>query len=261
MCLLLVGFRAGFDVPLVVGANRDERYDRPADPVRRRGAAPRILAGLDVEAGGTWLAANEAGVVAALTNQPVELGRDPSKRTRGELPFLLAAARSAREGVDALIETVDPQAYNPCSVLVGDRSCLFSLELGTATTVQARELPPGRYGLENRPFGVETPKTRFVQARFDGIDATATGELLRDALRTILADHRPAPRRAGETEPRRPEQLAACVHGERSGTRSSLIVVVPPGAGLAEVWSADGPPCTTPYRNVSGEWDRPAGGG
>ena len=35
-----------------------------------RGGGPRILGGRDEVAGGTWLAVNEHGVVAGLTNQP-----------------------------------------------------------------------------------------------------------------------------------------------------------------------------------------------
>ena len=73
--------------PLVVAANRDERLDRPAHSLCvLREHAPRILGGRDDLAGGTWLAVNEHGVVAGLTNRPSPGGRDPTKRSRGELP-------------------------------------------------------------------------------------------------------------------------------------------------------------------------------
>ena len=45
-----------------------------------------MLGGRDELAGGTWLAVNEHGVVAGLTNQPAAVGRDASKRSRGEMP-------------------------------------------------------------------------------------------------------------------------------------------------------------------------------
>ena len=62
---------------------------------------PRILGGRDEKAGGTWLAVNEHGVVAGLTNRPAPDGADPARRSRGEIPLALAAhlqRRSCRGG-------------------------------------------------------------------------------------------------------------------------------------------------------------------
>jgi hypothetical protein len=55
---------------LLVVMNRDERRDRaPARPPRRwRGADGGFTAPLDGEAGGTWIAAKDSGVVLALLN-------------------------------------------------------------------------------------------------------------------------------------------------------------------------------------------------
>ena len=53
MCLLVVVSRLDPGAPLVVGANRDERLDRPAAAMTvLRPADPRILGGRDEEAGG-----------------------------------------------------------------------------------------------------------------------------------------------------------------------------------------------------------------
>src|ERR1700689_1191804 len=94
---------------------------------------PRVLGGRDELAGGTWLAVNEHGVVAGLTNQPVASGRDPSKRSRGELPLAFAAYRTAAEAVAAVTARLDPSGYNPCWLLVGDREALFSVGLAGGT--------------------------------------------------------------------------------------------------------------------------------
>lgn len=87
------------DAPLVVAANRDERLDRPAlaMTVLTEGD-PRILGGRDEQAGGTWLAVNDRGVVAGLTNRPAPDGADPARRTRGELPLALATPQRGRGG-------------------------------------------------------------------------------------------------------------------------------------------------------------------
>src|ERR1700721_53126 len=100
VCLLVVCSRVIPGFPLVVAANRDERLDRPASAITvLRENEPRILGGRDELAGGTWLAVNEYGVVAGLTNRPSALGRDPTRRSRGELPLVLASTESADHGV------------------------------------------------------------------------------------------------------------------------------------------------------------------
>ena len=62
---------------------------------------------------GTWLAVNKHGVVAGLTNRPSPRGRDPTKRSRGELPLLLAKHRSATATVADLMEGIRPSDDNP----------------------------------------------------------------------------------------------------------------------------------------------------
>ena len=96
MCLLVVATQLVPDEPLIVGANRDEVLDRPAIPITvLDDGPPRVLGGRDELSGGTWLAVNEHGVCAGLTNQPLGDAKDPSKRSRGELP---ARAGPPRDG-------------------------------------------------------------------------------------------------------------------------------------------------------------------
>ena len=127
------------------------RAPRPAGPAPRR-AAPepaRVLGGRDEIAGGTWLAVNDRGVVAGLTNRPAPGGRDPTKRSRGELPLLAAEQRSADEAVSLLLSTVRAGEYNPAWLLVGDRRALFYVELAADRDPTVRQLAPGIHVLEN----------------------------------------------------------------------------------------------------------------
>ena len=55
---------------MLIAANRDEMRGRPwSPPGRHWPQRPGIVAGQDREAGGTWLGANDAGVVAAVLNR------------------------------------------------------------------------------------------------------------------------------------------------------------------------------------------------
>src|SRR6516165_3609603 len=72
MCLLGIAFCQFDEVPILVLANREELYARPAvGPrlFRREGEVPAWFGGIDLLAGGTWLGVNEFGLVVAVTNR------------------------------------------------------------------------------------------------------------------------------------------------------------------------------------------------
>jgi hypothetical protein len=77
------------------------------------------------------------------------------------------------------------------------------------------------------------------------------GDAVEDAFRRVLADHRIP---EGDERP----NSGNCVHLDKFGTRSSCVVRVRAGVGGAvqapRMWVADGPPCTTPYVDVSALW-------
>lgn len=253
MCLLIVLFGVIEGTPLVVAANRDERLDRPATPMTvLRNKSPRILGGRDALAGGTWLAVNDHGLVAGLTNRPSAAGRDDTKRSRGQLPLALAAhlgaARAAQEAV-----SWQPADYNPAWLLFGDRKSLYYVDLSGNRTV-VRQLDKGVHVLENRALGEESPKVNRVTGLLDGVDALSGASLVA-RLSDVLRDHvTPNPESAG-TPPSRPvEAEAACVHSERYGTRSSAIVQVSANSALPQLIYSHGPPCVTEYLDATKYW-------
>ncbi len=250
MCLLIVDFTPAERTTLLLGANRDERLDRATAPFGVLEDAPeRILGGRDLVAGGTWLAVNRDGVVAGLTNRPSASGPDPSRASRGELPLLAARRPTAREAVDALREHATPGRFNPAWILVADRSSLYYVAVDDEHGTDVEELPPGRYVLENRPLGEPSAKVDRVRALLPVRSAEVA-----HALPSILADH-VVPDLPSEEEEDRRRALAACVHTERYGTRSSTIVQVDRGDEPPRVRVADGPPCEVPYVDASACWD------
>ncbi|SHF86774.1 Uncharacterized conserved protein, contains NRDE domain [Microbulbifer donghaiensis] len=92
MCLLLFAYRCHPQYPLLLLANRDEFYGRPSTPAGPW-ADGKLIAGRDLEAGGTW-AGMARGRVAAVTNIR-EPGRPapPAPLSRGDIPrnFLLGS--------------------------------------------------------------------------------------------------------------------------------------------------------------------------
>jgi len=260
--LLIAMFHVVPDAPLIVAANRDERLDRPAVPMTvLRKSDPRILGGRDELAGGTWLAVNEHGVVAGLTNQPSADGRDPAKRSRGELPLAFAKYRTAADAVAAVSAELDPTAYNPCWMLVGDRESLFFVGISGESVAEVEQLAPGLHVLENAPLHPISAKAAFVRSLItDALPAQRMDDAsaMMSALRSVLGDHRPAVLEPTDAMGRVwPASVsAACVHAEGYGTRSAMIVSVPAAAvGAAPVVTvADGRPCEEPMYDVTALW-------
>jgi uncharacterized protein with NRDE domain len=257
MCLLVVVWHLDPGMPFVVGANRDERLDRPARSMTvLRSSGPRILGGLDEEAGGTWLAVNDHGVVAGLTNRPSPAGRDPAKRSRGELPVALARHTDAASAVEDFTTAFRPTDYNPAWLLVGDRTSLYALDMTGADRPRVEALGPGVHILENNPLQAASPKVDHVRALL-GDAAALEGDALADRVRAVLVDHTvPSALPDQGTEGGRPtETWAACVHTDTYGTRSSTVVRVPaPPGELPRVEVADGHPCTSTFVDATGLW-------
>lgn len=254
MCLLAVLSRVHPDSPLIVAANRDEWLARPAAPFGLLGEAPRIVGGRDLSAGGTWMATSEHGVVAALTNRPVRAAVDGTKRSRGELPLLLARHQSAAEAAVAFCRNVKPADYNPCWLLVGDGERLFYIDVEATTDCAPRELGPGTYVLENRPLGAASAKAELVEATLSTARGWHRDELIA-GLASMLSSHERTSRSSAQTSDGewRPEAVdAACVHAGPYGTRSSSIVVLPTAPkGSPRIWHAEGAPCAHAHVEVT----------
>ena len=176
MCLIAFAWKAHPAWPLVVAANRDEFYARPALPAGWWPDAPRLLAGRDLRDGGTWMGVTRDGRFAALTNY-----RDPGfaqlegAPSRGALvaDFLRGSANA-----EAYAHAVSAEAarYNGFNLLVGDADGLFYL---SNRAEGVRRLEPGVYGLSNHLLDTTWPKV--VRAKRSMEDALAQAESDADA--------------------------------------------------------------------------------
>ena len=162
MCLILVAVGAHPDFPLIVAANRDEYHARPSEAAAFWNDAPGILAGRDLEAGGTWMGASRGGRFAAVTNY--RGGRDANAvESRGVLVSrFLAGGAGARDYVrDVALRGRDYSGFN---VLADDAAELWWCSNRNG---EPRHLDRGIYGLGNflldSPEVVE-PKKRFADS-------------------------------------------------------------------------------------------------
>ena len=100
MCLILVAWRVHPSFPCVVAANRDEYFGRPTAEADWWEESGDILAGRDLQAGGTWLGVTRGGRFAALTNFRDPAAITPDVPSRGTLVTgFLEARGSTGEGL------------------------------------------------------------------------------------------------------------------------------------------------------------------
>ena len=165
MCLIILAWKAGSDLPLAVAANRDEWRDRPTEPAHWWNDHPDLLAGRDLEAGGTWMGITRGGRFAAVTNFRDPSERRTSARSRGTLVtgFLLGSD-SPREYLAHLASTAGE--YNGFNLVLGDGATLWYY---SSREDKAREIEPGVHGL------VEQPPQRAVAQGREGTREDARG--------------------------------------------------------------------------------------
>ena len=170
MCLILVAWRAHPDYPLLLAANRDEFHARAAAPAAWW-TEPRILAGRDLTAGGTWLGVARDGRFAALTNfrDPTLAQRDAP--SRGELvPATLAARLPAQQRLQQLRASAGQlQRFQPD--LQRRRTAGGVRERGRRRPV----LDPGVYGLSNHLLDTPWPKVQHAKSALSAAMARPAG--------------------------------------------------------------------------------------
>src|SRR5437762_12242333 len=121
MCLAIVALDAHPRYALVVAANRDEYHARPTAAAHWWIAedGPEILAGRDLEAGGTWLGVTRSGRWAFVTNVREGGRHDPAAPSRGALvPRVLRDDRNPQTALASAI--ADAAHYNGFNLMAGD---------------------------------------------------------------------------------------------------------------------------------------------
>ncbi|HEY0025731.1 MAG TPA: NRDE family protein [Longimicrobium sp.] len=159
MCLIVLALDAHPRHRLVVAANRDEFYARPTTPARWWSDAPGVLAGRDLQEGGTWMGVTRAGRFAAITNYRETAPPRPGAPSRGALVAgFLRGTMEAR----AYAEEVAARgaAYNGFNLLVGDEDGVFYV---SNRAEGVHRLQPGVYGLSNALL--DTPWPKVLRAR------------------------------------------------------------------------------------------------
>ncbi len=165
MCLIFLSFNQHPDYPLIIAANRDEFYDRPASSLGLWPEHPNVLAGKDLTGGGTWLGVTKSGYFAMLTNYRDMAKIKANAPTRGKLVLdYLAGEFDASNYLQAL--DASASLYNGYNIILGTLNdpWYFSNQ-----NHKLFRLGTGLYGLSNALLDTKWPKVEIGKETFKGI--------------------------------------------------------------------------------------------
>ncbi len=190
MCLIAWNWQPDRATPLLLVANRDEFYARPALPLHWWGRAENgaeVLAGKDLQGGGTWLGVSRGGRLAALTNYRSAEPLRTDTPSRGEL---VAAFLHSDMDAPTYLEQLARHCsdYNPFNLLVFDGHQLMGLE-SRSTSVLHKS--PGVGAVSNADFQTPWPKLTQLKNRLQQQEDRAQTDVNR--LLPLLHDRCIAP--------------------------------------------------------------------
>lgn len=224
MCLLLISHNTNPEFPFIVAANRDEFYSRPTEKAGFWKEYTGLLAGKDIEAGGTWLGITKSGRFAGITNYRDMRRIKENAPTRGllTLNFLVSGIPASQYGENLKKKAAEYNGYN---LLFSDKENLFYFSNQTG---ELSRLDPGIYGLSNHLL--DTPWPKVVQSKNAFIDAVSKDKVIPEDLFNILSDDREAPDdQLPETGLSRELEKTVSpifIKSDRYGTRSSTVILI-----------------------------------
>jgi uncharacterized protein with NRDE domain len=194
MCLAVLALDESRRFPLVIAANRDEFFNRPAARLgwwNPAGDAPAILSGRDQKAGGTWMGLTAQGRMALVTNVRKPGAQDPNAPSRGELvPRWLRGDMRP----DLYWPKVALTGYQPFNLIAADfrrGDCFYA----TSESACPTRLERGIFGLSNGSLDEPWPKVtrlknKLRQSLDEAYDTESLARMLFEALsdKTIPAD-------------------------------------------------------------------------
>ena len=187
MCLILFAYNVHPRYRLVLAANRDEFYERPAAPLHFWEDHPQILAGRDLKQMGTWLGVTRNGRLAAITNFRDPKGIKQIAPSRGDLAAdFLKGGRGPLDYVQEIGAGAD--AFNGFNLLIGDRDGLY---YASNRGVGFRSLEPGVYGLSNHLLDTPWPKIRSGISCLESLVAAEDAALFSGLEEVLQNQERP----------------------------------------------------------------------
>jgi hypothetical protein len=237
MCTLAILYRVARGTPILVAANREERFDRPTQYPKIQSGSPRVVCGSDRRAGGTWLGVNQNGLFCAVANRR-KTTTPAEPRSRGLLCRELLELRTAKEAAAHCAKELAKGIYAGANYVCADGR--YAAVVHGGNKVEVVELSPGLHVVTNGD--VDDPRDE----RHQFVRRMLTLHTLDSAVTFLAVASRVFSRRPDD-EGRRGVVLL----GTEFGTVSSTLLSLPRKIQQAIYQYAPGPPCDHPYDDLS----------
>lgn len=161
MCIVALAWRVLDDTPLCLISNRDEFYQRPTAALHAWQNSP-IIAGQDLQSGGTWMGVTATGRWAVITNFRDGQDQKSYPTSRGHIlqDFLESELTPIRFAQELEKKQCNYAGFN---LFVGDREqAVYMSNRGEAPQVLAH----GVYVVSNGLLTEHWEKTRHLRKRF-----------------------------------------------------------------------------------------------
>ena len=161
MCIVAIAWQVLDEMPLCLISNRDEFYQRPSSHLKQWENSP-IIAGQDLQSGGTWMGVTAAGRWAIVTNFRNAQDKTTYSTSRGHLiqAFLDNDLTPIRFAQQLEQKQHDYAGFN---LIVGDSTqAVYMSNRGEAPQVLAN----GVYVVSNGLMSEDWQKTQHLRKRF-----------------------------------------------------------------------------------------------
>ncbi len=166
MCLIVFSYQENkesskaFPGSLILAANRDEYYERPTESMHWW-ESEGVLAGKDLQAGGTWLAISDDGRFAAITNYKEPTNGNTDLKSRGELVSNYITSKGVTSSEYS--ENIKGKNYAGFNLLLGDKE---GIHYSSNRTEEVDKLEPGIHAVGNLLLNPQTKKYIKVKNQF-----------------------------------------------------------------------------------------------
>lgn len=162
MCILFFAIKQHPKYPVIICANRDEFHQRSTQAMHwwpTKDNQSSMLAGKDLQAGGTWLGLNKQGRFSALTNFRQPQLFDQNKQSRGDL---VLQALAKKDDVMTILLEQSAHLYNGFNLVFGQLSDLTCFD---SVSQKHQKLTAGFHSLCNGALDDVWPKMAQGQAQ------------------------------------------------------------------------------------------------
>lgn len=179
MCILFIAVEQHPDYPIIICANRDEFHQRPTQNMHWW-PDKNLLAGKDLQAGGTWLGLNNEGYFSALTNFRRPASFDDKKRSRGDL--VVQALKNDKIKTQQVLSQ-DAHQYNDFNLVFGP---LNNLQAFDSVNKKFSTLNAGFHSVCNGALDDIWPKMALGIKRLEGL--IVNNNINIDAFFTVMTN-------------------------------------------------------------------------